>query len=394
MLLNENSSINNRKLSHLEKGDRIAIKSPGKELEYAVVHYVNGNEILMFQPKTNKGYRLYTPHAIDGDIINYFPGKANSKSKRPFEYIIVTDSSNNKKFTIVPGDEKEEEEEENLSPEEEAIRKALDNERSEIYNKAADIVEGDTFSMMFGEVEVDEDGNYTSKFKKDSTSQAYFKCNTIYEEVIIATLLNVEGAMADSYESLIDESVSFSLDEDGLFNKTNNGVSIKGMTNNKKQVNFQFVYYFNVESQENDEGSNSANIKPGFNKDLMRLIQHRTWKDRLLGRDGKGIVPLEKIRQDYLGGKVADKKYVTFVLDKDVIVGTGKNLKIKKGEETYGKFKGSGKIVVFGKNGKQAIHLFLKNTKDPNRYNVQIEVRDSNNNKEVMGHGELTIINK
>lgn len=398
MLLNENNDPNNRSLSKLQKGDKFVVQPSKGEKEYSFVQLVNGNEILLMtstggQGKNRSGYRIYSNNAIEGDILYFFPGNSKSKGKIQFSYIFVMDRSDNFKFTIEPVEpEEESEEDENLTPEEKKVREVLDNERDEIYSQFADIAEGDEFTMMFGDVEEDEDGNYTGQFKEKTNSQAYFRATGIWNNILLAELSKVEGAMSGTYDKFIGQTISFNIHQKGLFNMTNNGVSIRGYTNDKNEVYFQFVYYFNVQEEEDEDSSSIMKPKPKFNKDLMRLIHHRTWKDKFFGRDGKGIVPLEKIQQKYLSGSNKDKKYVKFMLDTEVKVGTGKNLYIKKNSETFGKRYDSGRIIVYGKNGKQTIHIFLKNTQNPNIYTVKIEFRDTNNEKHFMGTGKLTMI--
>ena len=400
MFLNESTDPNNKKLMKLQKGDIFIVQPVKGEKENSVVTIVNGHEVMFStsskDSESRKGYRIYTTDAIEGDILYFFPGKSKTRGKIQFAYIGVYDRNRNHKFTIQPRppkEEKPEEEEEKLSPEQEKVREVLEQERQNIFDDFTDVEEGDEFSFMFGDVKKDEDGNYTGEYIDGTTKQAYFKASGIYnEDIVMAKFEKIEGNDTQALEQYIGQTLSFVMDENGLFNDSNVGVSMKAFSNHEKQINFQFVYYFHNQ-KEGTEGEDSiVRPKPKMNKDLMRLIHHKTWKDKLFGREGKGIIPLEKIQQKFLGGEVKNRNYVRFRLDRDVVVGSGKNLRIKKNDEIYGKMHESGRIIVHGRNGKQSFHIFLKNTKKPDTYNVKIEARDANNNKEDMGTAKLTMI--
>lgn len=283
------------------------------------------------------------------------------------------------------------------SEQEENVAQETKASRMKFHNIIVNLQKGDTLKVKFGEMAIGPNGLPTFDIHEETETIATFEKMGDIKGHIYAKLLEVDGPMADEFKQYEDEYVYFSID-DKLFTYNDTGV-ILNVQHIDEKLQFKYVFYVDSDTHDNDDDDiddepekESRISRLAKDKDLMRLMQTKTWRDRLMGRDGVGINPVKDIEKR-LGLDRRSKGYIQLrVLDRDIIVGRGTNLHIKKGKEITGKFLNSDRIIIKSKNGKEEIQLFLTKTKKQDIYHVRITHVDSNGEKNKYGKATIEIL--
>jgi hypothetical protein len=407
MQLNEN--INAHKLNQIKEGDLMVILTDlGKALHFKVIN-VYGNEVII--QSENKAFKIFKNTAIQDDWVTI-----NDKSQRkPIKFVEIRIKNDERVISILGneegGQEEEEEEEEikddpnKLSGDEkrELIKKIIAQERKKINSELRKVEPQDTFAFHYGDPIEDDEGLNTGEYEYDTTAvfEAYVNDKT---GGLIARLLQVTGSKSGDLKKYTGKYFTFMFNSQ-LFEFLDDRIAVLCYIRTEgsdSPIPIEFVYHLDLDNPqpgpedeedegEDDFGSTGERSNKPLNKDLIKLVHHKSFSDRLFGREGKGIDPLNDIRSR-LGLSKRGSRHVKFLINKEIKIDAGKNIHLEKGNEITGKMVNDERIIIYGRNGRAEIHLFLKNTKEPQVFNVKAVYVDKHGKKEDKGLAKIKII--
>lgn len=280
--------------------------------------------------------------------------------------------------------------------EENIVSQETKESRIKFHKIVTSLKRGDTLTVKFGEMSIGKNGIAKYEVTEKTETFATFEMKGLLNGYIYTKMTGIKGHLADDFQKYDGSYMYFPLTEK-LFTYDTKGV-ILNVQHLNDIIKFKYVYFVDSDGGENEEvegeedNPESRMTKLSHDEDLMRLIQTRTWRDRLMGREGVGINPLRDIEKR-LGINRSSKKYVEFkMLDRDVKVGEGGNLWLRKDRVVHGKMVNSDRLIVKSKNGKEELHLFLNNTSNRDIYNVKITHQDSDGGKNAFGNGKIEIL--
>lgn len=278
----------------------------------------------------------------------------------------------------------------------ELIANDIKESRKVFFKELTSAKKGDTLTMKIGEQNVKSDKYEVSK--ESVTHIAFTKLGDL-TGYIYTKMVSLDGPMSEPLQQYLNEYVYFKTDDD-LFTYDEQGVIINALhLNDVFQLKYVFYVVSDNMSDEHDDKQKNMEIpkdsnldKVGKNKDLMRLLHHKTLGDRLMGRDGVGVIPTDNTEKK-LGIGFGNKNHVEFkLLTKDIKIRDGANLHIKQNEPVVGKLFNSGRIIVKSTNGQEEIHLFLDATEKRDIYNVKMMHVSSQGQKHNLGNGRIEML--
>lgn len=285
------------------------------------------------------------------------------------------------------------------SQQEDDVAQETKESRLKFHKTIAELEKGDTFKIKFGDMLMGPNGLPTFDIDEDTETIANFEKLGDLKGYIYTKLTSISGALSGNYKKYEGEYIYFALN-DKLFTFNDTGVILNALHLNNA-INFKYVFYVDSDTFKDDESDEesveqdkeSRISKLAKDKDLMRLLHTKSWRDRLMGREGVGINPVKDIEKR-LGLDRRTKGYVQLqVMDKDIVIGRGTNLRITKGKSITGRMVNSDRIIIKSKNGKEELQLFLSKTTKQDIYNVKVVHVDSNGEKNNYGKATIEIFN-
>jgi hypothetical protein len=413
MQLNENPEI--KKLDKLDDGDlMVVLTNKGTPIHFEVVK-VLGTEV--FLTSENKVFRIFKNTALEDDILVIYSGSKMNRVK--FEEIRIKndqgkvvsilgnpDNENVKDGDYDENEKKIEDDPNKLSGDQkrELVKQIITQERKKIVHQLKNIEVKSLFAIHYGDPVEDEEGINTGEYEHDSTVLFEVFAND-GKQGVVASLIQAKGSKSSDFKGKEGHFFHFPMSSQ-LFEFLDDRICLLVYSRQEgtdKPFRVEFVYHLDTNNpqvgpddedeteEENEFGSSKDSSEKPLNRDLLKLVHHKSFADRLFGREGKGIDPLDDIRKRLgLGSRGA--KHVKFLINRDIKVDTGKNLYLKKGSEITGKMVNDEKIIVYGRNGRAEIQLYLKNTKEPNVFNVKAVHVDKNGDKEDKGLAKIKML--
>lgn len=367
MILNENALHDNQ--SEIEVGDWFSIMTTQGGQFHAIVNKIGGNEIILRQ-NSNKLFILYTSTSIDEDVITLFTEPGKKEFPLTFKNIVISDKDRKPKFNVVP----EITEEPDTTVEDKIIADVKAN-RADILSKIAELDEGQVFDLYSGETVFDSDGEANIKdgtetklrFKVIKEEMALFTCELVTDRI--------EGKYAKFFSNFKDEEFYFYMNSKLINTSYEKGVALQlwHESNQKEPIIYKDVYLFDlidIEKEEGDEDDeDEVETKPRQrsiedmlgDKDLMKLMNHQSVWDKVLGRKAKGIVPMDNLMKKkplstiYSGKKKKGQK-ISFIFQGKPI--EGRKLSLIDGQTYHGYMSTDDQIkLTGGKNTTESILL-------------------------------------
>jgi hypothetical protein len=388
MVLNENTLIDN--YSDIEVGDWFSIMTAQRGQFHAIVMKVSGNELLLKQ-KSDKKFIVTPNTAIQEDVITLHTHPGRKDFPLNFTKIIISDRDRKLKFNITP-----EVSDEPDSGAEEKILADVKANRAKIMEDLAELGEGDQFDLCAGDTIYDNDGESVIKTGSETilrfkvvkvTKGSFYTCQLVPEEI--------SGKYANYFNKFKDENFYFYLNSNLINTKYDRGVAIQlwRESNKDEPIIFKDVYLLDIiegpndttkDGGDDDEGDDDdIKTKPRRSledllkdKDLMKLMNHQSVWDKVLGRKPKGIKPMHDLMNkrplsQIMGEKKRKGQNVSFIYMGQPL--EGRKLSLEDGKTYHGYMRTDDQIKLSGgKNTDESIILALGDMVDDMYYKVKI----------------------
>jgi len=364
-------------LPSIEVGDKFIMNTDKGMMEFSTITKIMNNELVL-SVDSNNVYKLNIDTAIDGNVLSLKKNDPKSSTfKIQFNYIKIEHKNGGDDTIIKPviEDEEEDEEEETTEPlkpfsKEKAkkLKQLKDdvNVDREIITKDFEKLEiGNVFNIHLSEVVLEDNELVIDQTKNSILNMMVLD---IGHDYIQCKFLGMEGFYAKKLTSLGDELFRFYKGENLINTSHNSGVALNIFfydKSNKRIVLSDVIELEVIEDLELDDTDDIPNNIDAMlqDKGLMKLMQNKTWLDKLLGRDATGIIPSKKL----LGIK-DENDYVTFEYMGDTIRKDYK-FSLVKNKKYRGKLLENGSVIrVLGSNRRESYQL----TKIKNKGNTYI----------------------
>lgn len=305
------------------------------------------------------------------------------------------------------------------------LRKEVSDYNKELLSEFKSYEVTDIVQLFVGDTEIVSGHR---EIKKDSDSIIEMMVTEKNEDHIVCKLIKVEGKYSTFFQKDQNEKLMFYLNEKLIDQTDISGSSIQffipkpsipeGIDYSLKNMIEQYiltensgligpffiksVYAVQLSNTQdggatNDEVINGSNFSSMLkNKDLIKMMHHRTWFDRLIGRNGKGVVPMDDIikNSDLIKDKQGQEVNFEFL---STTIRSGQNLKLEKNKNYHGKYQDGNTIKMYEKYNTNEFFL-LHTNKNSNSTDLEVEVvyYYKNNNaweKKSYGFSKIVILN-